>query len=162
VPTETLNAASLSLIAGFVSGVISSVLTYFGTRSKIRLDMRAEYDKSLHDTRLELYKQLWPKTQPLGRFAPYEPLTWNIVTKVSSDMGHWYFFKEGGIYLSKQSRKPYFVLKTQLTKVILNKGLEAQPDEYIGDEARDAILDAASHLRTSLADDIRTRDAPWL
>ena len=33
-----------SLITGFASGIISSVLTYFSTRSKIRLDMRVEYD----------------------------------------------------------------------------------------------------------------------
>jgi len=37
-----------SLITGFASGIISSVLTYFSTRSKIRLDMRVEYDKTLH------------------------------------------------------------------------------------------------------------------
>ena len=145
-----------------VSGAISSVLTYFGTRSKIRLDMRVEYDKNLHDKRLELYKDLWPKTQPLGRFAPYEPLTYRIVKSVSSEMGNWYFFKEGGIYLSKRSRKPYFALKQELTRVIRDKNLADQPDKYIGDKASDAILKAASDLRTSLADDIRTRSAPWL
>ena len=162
MPIATLNSVLLSLITGLVSGVISSLLTYFGTRSKIRLDMRVEYDKSLHDKRLELYKQLWPKTQPLGRFAPYEPLTHNIVKAVSADMGNWYFFNEGGIYLSKRSRKPYFMLKKELTKVIQSGALAAKPDEYIGDEASEAILKAASRLRTSLADDIRTRDAPWL
>ena len=66
-----------SLITGFASGVISSVLTYFSTRSKIRLDMRVEYDKSLHDKRLELYKELWPKTKPLGALSrnPCSPTT---------------------------------------------------------------------------------------
>ena len=162
MPAETLQTTAIALISGLVSGVVSSVLTYFGTRSKIRLDMRVEYDKNLHEKRLELYKDLWPKTQPLGRFAPYELLTHKIVNSVSSQMGNWYFFKEGGIYLSKRSRKPYFVLKSELTKVILNRELADQPDKYIGDEARDAILDAASRLRTSLADDIRTRNAPWL
>jgi hypothetical protein len=124
--------------------------------------MRVEYDKSLHDKRLELYKQLWPKTQPLGRFASYKPLTCNIVTRVSADMSDWYFFSEGGIYLSKRSRKPYFTLKEQLTRVIQDKALEDHPEQYIGDAPRDAILAAASRLRTSLADDIRTRSAPWL
>ena len=50
-----------SLFTGLASGVISSVLTYFSTRSKIRLDMRVEYDKALHEKRLELYKELWPR-----------------------------------------------------------------------------------------------------
>ena len=60
-----------SLITGLASGVISSVLTYFATRSKIRLDLTAEYDKALHDKRLVLYKELWPITKPLGRFVPH-------------------------------------------------------------------------------------------
>ncbi|MEO7146162.1 MAG: hypothetical protein ABI165_21925 [Bryobacteraceae bacterium] len=150
-----------SLITGLVSGVISSALTYFGTRSKIRLDMRVEYDKNLHDKRLELYKQLWPKTEPLARFAPHYVLNYNMVKAVSVDMREWYF-KEGGIYLSKRSRKPYFALKKQMQHVIDNGGLETRPDAQIDDGARDAILEAASNLRTSLADDIRTRNAPWL
>lgn len=150
-----------SLITGLVSGVISSALTYFSTRSKIRLDMRVEYDKSLHDKRLELYKQLWPKTAPLARFAPHVVLTYHVVRTVSADMRDWYF-NEGGIYLSKRSRKPYFALKEQMQHVIDDMALVEEPDKQIGDKARDLILAAASRLRTSLADDIGTRTEPWL
>jgi hypothetical protein len=150
-----------SWITGLVSGVISSALTYFSTRSKIRLDMRVEYDKALHDKRLELYKQLWPKTAPLARFAPHVPLTYNIVKTVSADMRDWYF-KEGGIYLSKRSRKPYFALKEQMQQVIDDDALAAHPDTQIDEKARGLIIEAASRLRTSLADDIRTRTGPWL
>ena len=151
-----------SLITGFASGIISSVLTYFSTRSKIRLDMRVEYDKTLHDKRLELYKELWPITKPLGRFVPHFSLTYNIVRKAVTDMHEWYF-NEGGIYLSKNSRKPYFHLKEQMLRVIDNERLEATPDARIEDkEACNAILNAATSLRTSLADDIRTRRSPWL
>jgi len=151
-----------SLITGFASGIISSVLTYFSTRSKIRLDMRVEYDKTLHDKRLELYKELWPITKPLGRFVPHFSLTYNIVRKAVTDMHEWYF-NEGGIYLSKNSRKPYFHLKEQMLRVIDNERLEATPDARIEDkEACNAILNAATSLRTSLADDIRTSRSPWL
>ena len=151
-----------SLITGFASGIISSVLTYFGTRSKVRLDMTVEYDKALHNKRLELYKQLWPTTKPLGRYVPHFSLTYNKVRKVATEMHEWYF-NEGGIYLSKQSRKPYFDLKTQMLRVIDNERLEATPDARIEDkETCNAILDAATNLRTSLADDIRARRAPWL
>ena len=151
-----------SLITGFASGIISSVLTYFSTRSKIRLDMRVEYDKTLHNKRLELYKELWPITKPLGRFVPHFSLTYNIVRKAVTDMHEWYF-NEGGIYLSKHSRKPYLHLKEQMLRVIDNERLEATPDARIEDkEACNAILNAATSLRTSLADDIRTRRSPWL
>ena len=150
-----------SLVTGLVSGVISAVLTYFGTRSKIRLDMRVEYDRNLHDKRLELYKELWPKTAPLARFAPHVVLTFNIVKNVAEEAREWYF-KEGGIYLSKRSRKPYFLWKKQMQCVIDDERLQARPDDPIPAKALEAILNAVSRLRTSLADDIRTRRAPWL
>lgn len=150
-----------SVVTGLASGVISSLLTYFSTRSKIRLDITVEYDKNLHDKRLELYKELWPKTEPLARYAPHVVLTFNIVKKVAEQTREWYF-REGGIYLSKRSRKPYFLLKEQMQLVIDDERLEGRPDDPIGAKARDAILKAASRLRTSLADDIRTRRAPWL
>ena len=151
-----------SLITGLASGAVSSVLTYFATRSKIRLDLTAEYDKALHDKRLVLYKEFWPITKPLGRFVPHFSLTYNHVKSAVTDMHEWYF-KEGGIYLSKNSREPYFHLKEQMLRVIDNERLEATPDARIDDkEACKAILDAATSLRTSLADDIRTRRSPWL
>src|SRR5215472_11295541 len=115
-----------SLITGLASGVISSVLTYFSTRSKIRLDMRVEYDKALHEKRLELYKELWPKTKPLARFDRHFVLTYNTVMEVAAQTRDWYF-GEGGIYLSKHSRKPYFRLKEKLQRVLDNEAPEATP-----------------------------------
>jgi hypothetical protein len=151
-----------SLITGLISGVISSVLTYFGTRSKIRLEMRVEYDKALHDKRLELYKQLWPETEPLARYKQHFVLTYNIVKTVSDKTREWYFNKEGGIYLSRRSRAPYFLLKDKMQLVLDNSELEKQPDAELDDRARVPIVRAASRLRASLADDIGTRRAPWL
>jgi hypothetical protein len=151
-----------SLIPGLVSGVVSSVLTYFGTRSKIRLEMRVEYDKALHDKRLELYRELWPETEAVARFKPHFVLTYSIVKAVAEKTREWYFRKEGGIYLSKPSRKPYFRLKEIMQRVIDNTEMEKQPDATIDDNVRDDIVRAASRLRASLADDIGTRRAPWL
>jgi hypothetical protein len=151
-----------SVITGLASGVISSVLTYFSTRSRIRLEMRVEYDKALHDKRLELYKELWPETEPLARFKQHFVLTYDIVKTVADKTRVWYFNREGGIYLSKRSRKPYFLLKERLQHVIDDEELERQPDAKINDKMRDAIVDAATRLRASLADDVGTRRARWL
>jgi hypothetical protein len=76
-------------------------------------------------------------------------------------MRDWYF-NEGGIYLSKRSRQPYFALKAQIQHVIDDVALAEEPDKQIGDDARKLVLAAASRLRTRLADDIRTRTGPWL
>jgi len=152
-----------SVITGLVSGVISSLLTYFSTRSKIRLEMRVEYDRALHDKRLELYKELWPETEPLAGFKPHFVLTYQIVKAFADKTRLWYFNSEGGIYLSKQSRKPYFELKKQLQNVLDDEELERQPDANIDDIKRvTSIVDAASRLRASLADDVGTRRERWL
>ena len=152
----------LSLLTGLASGVVSSALTYFSTRSKIRLDMTVEYDKALHAKRLELYKELWPKTKRLSRFDWHFALTYNVVKSVAADTREWYF-GEGGIYLSRRSRKPYFHLKELLQKVLDNKELEAASEAAIKDEPIcEAIVNAAHDLRTSLADDIGARRSPWL
>jgi len=150
-----------SLVTALLSGIISSALTYFSTRSKIRLEMTVDYDKDLHNKRLELYKQLWPKTKPLAEFTRESPLTYDIVKAVAEETRDWYF-DQGGIYLSKRSRKPYFRLKSLLQNVLDDKTLEREPSRTIGKPRTAAILAAARNLRTSLADDIRARRGPWL
>jgi hypothetical protein len=150
-----------SVITGLVSGILSSALTYFSTRSKIRLDLTVEYDKDLRNKRLELYKELWPKTKPLAEFSPEAPVTFDVIKAVSGDMRDWYF-AEGGIYLSRLSRRPYFNLKSLMQEVLDDKLLQQDHTKPIHRPRLEKILVAARELRTSLSDDIRTRNAPWL
>jgi hypothetical protein len=150
-----------SLITALLSGIVSSALTYFSTRSKIRLDMTVAYDKDLHNKRLELYKQLWPKTKPLAEFTRDSALTYDIVKTVAEETRDWYF-DQGGIYLSKRSRKPYFRLKSLMQKVLDDKALQQNRSLALDTPRTKALLAAARHLRTSLADDIRARRGPWL
>lgn len=150
-----------SLVTALLSGIISSALTYFSTRSKIRLDMTVEYDKDLHNKRLELYKQLWPKTKPLAEFTRESALTYHIIKTVAEETRDWYF-DQGGIYLSKRSRKPYFRLKGLLQDVLDDKAMREDRSLALDTPRADALLAAAGRLRTSLADDIRARRGPWL
>lgn len=156
-----MDGFSSSLITGLVSGILSSLLTYFSTRSKIRLDTRVEYDKALHEKRLELYKQLWPKTKPLSEFARDFPITYDTIKTIAEETRDWYF-DQGGIYLSKRSRKPYFDFKDHMQKVLDDKELKQEHASELKTQRIDAIIASAHRLRTSLADDIGTRRAPWL
>lgn len=150
-----------SVITGLISGILSSALTYFSTRSKIRLDLTVEYDKDLRKKRLELYKELWPKTKPLAEFSAEAPVTFAVIKSVSGDMRDWYF-AEGGIYLSRRSRRPYFNLKSLMQQVLDDKALQQETTKPIHGPRLKEILVAARELRTSLSDDIGTRNAPWL
>jgi hypothetical protein len=150
-----------SVITGFVSGILSSVVTYFSTRSKIRLDLAVEYDKDLRQKRLELYRELWPKTKPLAEFSAEAPITFEVIKAVSGEMRDWYF-AEGGIYLSKRSRRPYFNLKSLMQEILNDNSLQQDHAKPIHGTQLKKILVAALELRTSLSDDIRARNAPWL
>lgn len=150
-----------SIIIGIASAAGSSVLTYITTRSKIRLDLRVEFDKQIREKRLDFYQQIWPKTQPLGRYNGDKLLTYDSLREVSAEMGDWYF-RGGGLFLSNRSRRPYFALKDLMLQVLEDQSLHAQPNAQLSREIRNPIVDAASELRTSLADDLQTRTAQWL
>jgi len=149
-----------SVLIGGVAGFVSAVITYFSTRFKTRLELTVEYDKELQKSRLEAYKKLWGM---LEKFAKYgrEPLTYEMLRKVSDETRNWYFH-EGGIYLTRASRAPYFEMKKRMQRLLEDKTLKGDPSAVIKDEMLSPMLDAGSSLRTSLSDDIGTKRASWL
>jgi hypothetical protein len=149
-----------NIIIGLISGIVGAVITYFTTRSKIRLELTAEYDKELRKKRLEVYQELWKLLKPLARFSRENPITYQIVKDTSENMRNWYF-DTGGIFLTKESRIPYFALKKEMQKIIDNDDLEKSV-EMIREEELNPILRQGNSLRTSLSEDIGTRKKPWI
>ena len=149
-----------SVLVGGVAGFVSAVITYFSTRFKTRLELTVEYDKELQKSRLEAYKKLWGM---LDKFAKYgrEPVTYEILRKVSDETRDWYFH-EGGIYLTRASRTPYFDMKKKMQVLLEDKSLRDNPTAVIQEERLKPMLEAGSSLRTSLSDDIGTKRASWL
>jgi hypothetical protein len=101
-----------SVLIGGAAGLVSSVITYFSTRARIRLDLVAQYDKELQTNRLKMYQILWAALEPLARYGR-GPVTYRTLVCVSNASRDWYF-KQG-------------------------------------------VIAAASALRTSLSDDIGTK-----
>jgi len=150
-----------SLLTGLISAALTAVVTYFVTRSKIRLDLTVEYDKEIRQKRLALYQSLWRMLKPFARFTAEEKLTYSKIKETSEKMRDWYFEKAGGIYLSKESRKPYFDLKEYLQDIIDDENLKDQKAE-LSKAQLNKILDYGKKLRDSLADDIDTRKESFL
>jgi hypothetical protein len=148
---ETLN----SVLIGGVAGLVSAVLTHISTRAKIRLDLAAEYDKKLQESRLAAYKDLWAMLEPLARYGRDQPVSQITLQDISAKTRAWYF-QTGGIYLTKRSRKPYFAWKA-LMQPLLDKPVETKPDGSIPDQELEQVIEAASLLRTALSDDIGTK-----
>ena len=150
-----------SILVGLISGLISALVTYFSTRSKIRLDLAAEYEKELRQERLVAYKKLWLTFKPLARYSPETPVNYQVIKSTSEAMRDWYFDGDG-IYLTKESREPYFKLKEFMQKIIDDKKLASAKDEEIDRNLLAPILQHGSLLRTSLTDDIGARKRSFI
>lgn len=160
-----MNEAALSLITGLISGAISAVITFFVTRSKVRLDLTAEYDRKLRSERLDAYRELFKRLKPLARYSAEKPLTYKIIRDTSEDLRDWYF-DVGGIYLSKESRTPYFNLKGTMQKVIDTEEFKSPPlSETASNDFEclvEQVLQEGKLLREYLANDIGTRRGPFV
>lgn len=159
----------LALLAGLISGLISAVVTFFVTRAKVRLDLTAEYDKKLRSERLDAYKALFKSLKPLARYTPEVPLTYKIVKDTSERLRDWYF-DIGGIYLSSESRRPYFDLKNSMQKIIDNVDLQKDenaplPTKELAEDVANKVLEILARgklLRDCLTNDIGTRRGPFV
>jgi len=145
-----------SILIGGVAGIISAAVTYFSTRAKIRLDLAAEYDKTLQEERLKVYKELWAMLEPLARYGRDREITYSVLKEISDQTRSWYF-KTGGIYLTQLSRDPYFYWKKMMQELLDNKEFKSNPDKTIPDSELKNVISAGSTLRTSLSDDIGTK-----
>jgi hypothetical protein len=145
-----------SVLVGAVAGILSAIVTYFSTRAKIHLDLAAEYDKQLQESRLEAYKQLWPMLEPLARYGRAQPVTPAVLRSISDQTRTWYF-QAGGIYLTQRSRRPYFRWKAAMQPLLDDPELQARPEDPIPLTRLEAVIDAGSALRTRLSDDIGTK-----
>jgi hypothetical protein len=128
-------------------------------RRLIRTDRRTViYDKELRKERLSAYLELWPKLISLARYSAPSPVGRQLVMRTSEAMRDWYF-DTGGIYLSRESRGPYFELKGTMQYIIDNP-LILNNDGSLTDEWVVTLHRQASELRTSLSDDVGTRQEP--
>ena len=153
---DTFESMLIAGVAGLVSGIASATLTYFSTRAKIRLDLAAEYDKKLQETRLDAYLKLWAMLEPLARFGRDKPATHAVLLNVSKQTRNWYFHI-GGIYLTQASRGPYFRWKELMEPLLDNPKYHQNPDMAIDEIEIQPVIAASSSLRTSLSDDIGTK-----
>jgi hypothetical protein len=161
-----MNEAALSLATGLISGLVSAVITFFVTRAKVRLDLTAEYDRKLRSERLDAYRDLFKRLKPLARYSAERPLSYKLIKDTSEDLRDWYF-DVGGIYLSKQSREPYFHLKGLMQKIIdKEKFKEIDPNDVnVVNEFQaltDEVLAEGKLLREYLTGDIGTRRGPFV
>jgi hypothetical protein len=82
-----------SVFIGGAAGLVSAIITHLSTRAKVRLDLAAEYDKNLQESRLEAYKLLWAMLEPMAKYGR-EPVTHAVIRSISDKTRTWYL-REG-------------------------------------------------------------------
>src|SRR5215208_2073776 len=80
---------------------------------RVRLDLEIEYDKDLRTRRIEYYIELWSYLLPLARYPEAGPLSYDNVQQLSMALRDWYF-KGGGLFMSRETRDKYFNLQDGL------------------------------------------------
>jgi hypothetical protein len=142
-----------------LSAVVGGLAGIFATAYKSRKELESLYDIELRRKRIDAYGELWKLLEPLAYWSPPAPPTYATLAGVSRALRRWYF-KGGGLVLSKQARAPYFNLQEALTE--LSAGDMATGEEALDEDTREIVKALASRLRTASTDDVATRAVPLL
>jgi hypothetical protein len=149
-------------ITAIISGLVGFIPTYLAAILKYRKELESEYDKDLRNKRIEAYKVLWCHLQPLAKYARIEPFSYNKVNTLLVDLRKWYF-ENGGIYLTENSRDRYFDLMDELQKISLSNNTKSVVDQTNREIIEfDGVRELGSLLRTDFTRDIGTRRDPKL
>jgi hypothetical protein len=146
----------VAILLAAAIGAISGILT---TSWKTRKDLESKYDIDLRKHRIRAYKELWKHLEPLADYSPPARLTYDSLENVSVALRQWYF-REGGLFLSSQTRAPYFHLQQALTE--LAAGHEGGRGKELDSETSRIVRTLGSRLRTSTTQDVATRVGPRL
>lgn len=95
-----------AILVALLTAVLGYVIGHFQSRWSLRL----EYDKDLRKRRIACYAKLWMELKPLARYPAPGPLAYDALRVLSLSMRDWYF-NEGGLFLSVESRNRYFDLQ---------------------------------------------------
>jgi hypothetical protein len=123
---------------------------------KVGQDLQVEYDKSLRDHRIASYKPLWASLVKLARYPEPVPLPHADVRPFSEALRKWYF-EDGGLFMSEETRDKYFDLQDGLRIVLLKRAgswptrLSQPLAEHLGRGKHYQVPDAVRQLAEGAA-----------
>ncbi|MEV5962018.1 hypothetical protein AB0L70_09660 [Kribbella sp. NPDC051952] len=150
-----MTAVLLSTLTLVVGAVVSGVLTYLGTRSKMVVD----YDADLRSRRVTAYADLWARLEPLAKYAAESSFSETEAKNLATSLRVWYFQK-GGLFLSQDTRADYFALQNLLMLLGGGWGWSTSERAQLTPAAREHVRTYGSRLRSSLTRDVGTRSRP--
>lgn len=143
----------------FISALIGGGAAAISLIISNAFNFRARIDENLREKRIETYKILWKKTSLLPKYPRASDVTYGKLNGLSEGLRDWYF-DDGGIYLTKESREAYGEVQKNLCEIVNAHPNEA--DRNIADSEYDDIVESCSLLRTKLTDDLQSRKRAFL
>lgn len=135
-----------------LTAIVGAAVSGFGTYFTLRTKLRSEYDSDLRQKRLDAYLKLWRLLEVLARYGKLPAkLTAAETGGLADKLQHWYF-QDGGLYLSTESRNAFFCLQDVLGQ------MQAAPET--GGDQLDSLRMYGSRLRTGLTYGVGTRSRP--
>lgn len=150
-----MNEILQNALTGLISGAIAALFTAVFFRSRIRQELLVEYDKDLRKLRITEYAKLYSNFVVIARYSRERDPTYQDLKNLAGQMRDW-FFGEGGLCLSEQSRPVYFELKKLLDVIVTSAGAVDMSKPVTGDQLRE-VVDAGSKVGAALAADVGTR-----
>jgi hypothetical protein len=147
---DPVTAAILSLVAGIV-------LSYVTLRERIRKELQAKYDASLRELRLDVYKRLWSNLKPLALFGRAGYPNQAQLESLAEALKTWYF-DEGGLYMSENTRDAYFRLQRALRALNASSRWQSAGISVLDADSFEHLRLIGSRLRTLLTLDVGTRN----
>ncbi len=150
-----LNSTLIGIISLAAGAGFGGIGTYITAVLKYKHELKAKYDISLRDKRIEVYQELWKRLEFLAKYSPPEEVNLFHLQTVSNQLRQWYF-EIGGMFLTEKSRTPYFALQELLVETI--QGLEKYSRIEVEPKKLKEIIDRGHDLRTILVNDTFVRE----
>jgi hypothetical protein len=151
--------AWVSVMTAVIGAVAGGAVTYFSSRSQLRIEAEHSYDRALRDLRLEHYQALFHLTRNIPReWITVELPTRSDVVRLREQFHDWYFDETaGGMFLSQEAREAYFALQNDLESIQARLTVGSEP---VSDRDSVGLRQRASALRHQLATDLGTAERP--
>jgi hypothetical protein len=149
----------VTVLSAAVGALAGGAVTYFSSRSQLRIEAENAYDRALRDLRLEHYQALFHLTKNVPRYWPVGNVpTRSEVVALREAFHDWYFNPSAsGMFLSRAASEAYFALQHALESSLARLTLDS---EQVSDRDSVTLREQAGALRRQLARDLGTAEGP--
>lgn len=147
----------IKLQVALISGLVGSLVGVLVTMWQVRKQFEASAELQRRENRIPVMQKLWAQLQPLSFHGKTQIDRSDMLSKISDNLTDWYY-KTGGLYLSKTSADFYVDFQNSLQSLMMahDQGREVRLNQLTHAEFHRLQLEASA-LRSLTVRDCGTR-----